>query len=307
MPRAVRTPENELDDGVGRVAEIDHFGGAEVSDDKSANEHNVGDLGPLLGLTKSYEDVQRTRLALLQRGQTLLAAQAESIEDLIAKQIRKELMNHPIGDWLPPGTRGVHVARLVALIGDPHRFPGAKCAAGHYHPAKPGQRNVMTGTACGLEQADGTICQEIIGPPQPGTGTRSLWKYLGLHVDEGKLPMRRKGKQADWNPTGRTICLMPGGIAEQIVRQRVPKYREIYDQAKERLIRERGVVANAESDVPTGAEMTLENASTNGAGKIGESESASGALPPWKIDKIARIIAVKAFVGDLLAEMKRRM
>ena len=63
-------------------------------------------------------------------------------------------------------------------------------------------------------------------------GLRSLWHYCGLHVVNGKAPKRKKGSQHDWNPKLRALLL--GVLADNFIKKRTPKYREIYDQEKER-------------------------------------------------------------------------
>lgn len=263
------------------------------------DEIEAGGSSLLVRLTAAWEDTQRTRLALDQRG--IPSADMQVIEDRFARQIQRELRAHPLWPWLSqyPGLGGVHTARLVALIGDPMRFPGRQCAAGHHHSAVGGSRGGEEECGCGYELADGTVCAAPIGELRPGTGTRSLWHYLGLHVVNGKSPRRMKGTRVDWNPKGRTAVLMPGGIADQIVRQRVPKYRAIYDAAKDRLSRERVTEVPDESDwdldhpLSEGPEAAVDHATGDRSG-----------LRPFQIDAIARKIAAKAFVADLLAEWK---
>jgi len=66
----------------------------------------------------------------------------------------------------------------------------------------------------------------------------SLWKYAGLHVVNGKAPklsMYGKGKEIetglDYNPKLRTLMYRVG---DSFVKQRTPKYRDIYDKEKEK-------------------------------------------------------------------------
>jgi len=66
----------------------------------------------------------------------------------------------------------------------------------------------------------------------------SLWKYAGLHVVNGlapKLSMYGKGKEVetglDYNPKLRTLMYR---IGDCFIKQRTPKYREIYDVEKAR-------------------------------------------------------------------------
>lgn len=272
-----------------------------TTDAERAEVHDEIDAlaGSLRSLTAGWEDVQRTRLALDQRG--IPSDGMKLIEDRLGRQIRRALETHPIWPWLSqyPGLGGVHTARLIALIGDPHRFPGRQCEAGHHHSAVEVGREIERIAGCGYELTDGTVCAAPIGPVRRGTGTRALWHYLGLHVVNGKSPRKMKGQKADWSPVGRTVVLMPGGIAEQIVRQRVPAYRDIYDQTKERLTRERAVevpeIAIVAGPFPIHA---AEADCTDGSG-------AEGGLRPFQIDAIARKIAAKAFVADLLQAWKK--
>lgn len=259
------------------------------------SESRTGRLGALCA---AWEDVQRTRLALDQRG--IPADPIKALEDRLGRQIARELQRHPIWPWLRqfPGLGGVHAARLVAIIRDPHRFPGRLCAAGHHHPAADDTAEIDTPAGCGVKLLDGTSCAAPVGPLRRGTGVRSLWHYLGLHVVEGRLPRRTKGQRADWTPAGRTAVLMPGGIADQIVRQRVPVYRERYDREKERLTRERAD-ARIEIERPAGP-LPIYQAEADDRTEI---DRLAG-LRPFQIEQRARIIAAKAFLGDLLMAWK---
>lgn len=261
----------------------------------------------LLALTSSWRDVQQTRMAVVQRGQEDFAALLQPIEDRLSERIKRELRAHPAWPWLAqyPGLGGVHAARLVALIGDPHRFPGAVCDAGHHHAARSGlAMGSNVSLACGVSLADESICPAQVGPVRGGTGTRHLWAYLGLAPVDGHLPRRTRGQQATWNPVGRTICLQPGGLAEQIVRLRVPKYRDIYDEAKARLASERGPEASHASEVLRGPAPLHSQATDESVLDLSTTQPLAR-LSPIQVEKRARTIAVKAFAGDLLAELKR--
>jgi len=273
--------------------ETDEYGAEDVGENERPG-------GSILGvLCWSWRDIQQARLAAEQRGLKPLAADLLKIENRLANQAKKELRRQPAWPWLSqyPGLGGVQVARLLVIIGDPRRFPGQPCTAGHYSPP-----TYAIGDPCPiLKWVDGgrLPCDGTMLAPRPHTGTRSLWHYLGLHAVDGHSPRKTKGHQADWNPIGRTVCLQPGGIAEQIVRLRVPKYREIYDATKARLTQERGIVPVAEN------EDTLDPAQTEGAESDGVIDESRGSLRPIQIEGIARKVAVKAFVADLLTEMKR--
>jgi len=131
---------------------------------------------------------------------------------------------------------------------------------------------------------------------------RSLWHYCGLHVVDGRSPRKTKGKQADWNPKARTLLLMPSGMAEMIIKHRTPKYRDIYDTTKVRLAAERGVVMKIESGRRPGPALPqdVEGSEVAHQAEIGHPVG----LRPFQIDAIARKVAVKAFLGDLLMEWK---
>lgn len=300
---------------------------AEFDDDRGAQAEGAEATaeiekraGSLRNLTAQWEDVQRTRLSSVQRGLPDVADKLKPTEDWLGRQIRRELEQHPIWPWLSqfPGLGGVHTARLVALIGDPHRFPGRVCGEGHHHTAADNGPEIGSVGGCGVELADGTVCTAPVGPVRRGTGTRSLWHYLGLHVVDGRSPRKTKGKRSDWSPAGRTTVLMPGGIAEQIVRQRVPHYRDIYDTTKERLTRERAVgrleIANGGGPFPVYTAEVVESAEIAPPGGLRHTtaadviwnaiDSAHAPLRPFQIDAIARKVAAKAFVGDLLREWK---
>lgn len=61
----------------------------------------------------------------------------------------------------------------------------------------------------------------------------SFWKYAGLHVKDGVAPKRTKGKKLDFNIEAR--CLL-WKIADSFVKQRTPKYRDMYDRVKKKYL-----------------------------------------------------------------------
>ncbi len=68
----------------------------------------------------------------------------------------------------------------------------------------------------------------------------SVWKYAGLHVVNGKAPklsMYGEGKEVeklDYNPKLRTLMYRVGDC---FIKQRTPKYRDIYDNEKDRQLK----------------------------------------------------------------------
>lgn len=267
------------------------------ADTSGVSECSNGPVSTLAMLCGSRMDVQQTRMALQQRQQEAMSADIQKVEEKLDRLIKKELMGHPVWPWLSkyPGLGGVQVARLISLIGDPRRFPGQKCSVGH--TLSPDHE---VGAPCPWVGIDDAVCEGTMLPPRETTGVRSLWHYLGLHVVDGRSPKKRKGKRADWSPVGRTVVLMPGGIAESIVRLRTPVYRDEYDRQKERLISERGAAPAVVTEVEDGAAL-LDGPEVEG----GIASELTTGLRPKQIHALAQKIAAKRFVGDLLMEWKR--
>lgn len=278
-----------------------------MTDDGRASHPDAGQLGTLCA---SWRDVQQTRLALAQRGLLPASEALHKVETALGRAVTKSLRQQPVWPWLSqhPGVRGVHVAQLVSIIGDPHRFPGQPCSLGHIIPAR-----YAVGSQCPvLQQAEGdpVRCDGIVRERRSGTGTRSLWHYLGLHVVNGRAPRKARGQQADWHMQGRSAVQQPGGIAEQIVRLNVAPWVDIYRATKARLAETRAARTDATeiADGPGVAEVhdVIEErggetrAEVVVSGEIGRTVG----LRPFQIDAIARKVAAKAFVGDLLRAMK---
>lgn len=277
-------------------------------------------------LAADFDSLRKTRLAVLQRGNPGLAEQLETLERKHGAAMTKTLRKHPIWPWLSqfPGLGGVHVARLMSRIGDPLRFPGRVCAKGHHVASDfaddecpwllradghrevdlPGGSQDEAGGADPAPERDhlcGSPCLAPLSPTRRGTGVRSVWHYAGVHVVNGKSPRFSKGVKGDWDPISKTCLLMPGGIAEQIVRLRVPVYREKYQEAKQRLQRERGAEPCGVNEGDLGSALSTV---AEGAVIRCESDRSSGPLRPFQIDAIARKVAAKAFLGDLLIAWK---
>jgi hypothetical protein len=103
-------------------------------------------------------------------------------------------------------------------------------------------------------------------------------------MENGSAAYHRKGFQSDWDPISRTALLMPDvGIIAQIIKQRTPKYRDIYDAKKASVKAERPFFD------------TFAEAKASGI---------PNAVFPGKVDTIAKYVAGKAFVGDLLIAWK---
>lgn len=321
-------------------------------------------------LASTWDSIHRSWQATLARAKygsptlslqlTAFADTLHEMREMVGARMQKEMKRHVLWPWLSQyaGVRGTHTARIVSMIGDPLRFPGKICAKGHHvaldhegvcpHALMDDSGPKVVWVPCGAE----------VGAARPGTGTRALWHYLGLHVVDGKMPMRRKGVQCDWVPEGRTALLQPDGVADHIIKHRVQPWRGLYDETKARLVRERGAVSSGEiedgsgsssavvgvanvttvgrrgrkskklngaerrteivrhpgsivtaeqalvSELPDGRGRRRVNGSTKGAVRQSEIVMANGALRPFQIHSIARVIIAKAFVGDLLAAWK---
>lgn len=266
-----------------------------MTDSSRARDGRSGQLGTLCS---SWRDIQQTRLALQQRGFDDAAGALHKVEASFGRQVTRELRRHALWPWLSehPGVRGVHVASLIAIIGDPTRFPGQGCSEGHaFTPL------YLVGDQCPfLLGTDERRCEGIV-VARAGSGTRSLWRYLGLDVVDGRSPRKRKGRQGHWHMAGRAHVLQPGGIAEQIVRLNVEPWVGIYRATKARLTETRAAS-------PGEAAQAISPSLIDGAEAEprGEVEAQAG-LRPIQIDQIARKVAAKAFVADLLTEWKRRV
>ena len=240
----------------------------------------------LAALAATRRDMLQLRLAMAQRElPPALVDGMAALESRAGVALIRELRRHELWPWLSqyPGLGGIHVATLLALIGDPHRFPGQRCSLGH--TTSPGH---PVGAPCGALGPDDEPCPGTMLAPRTTTGVRSLWHYCGLHVVGGRLPRRARGQRADWNPAARTAVLQPGGIAEQIVRHRIEPYRGVYDATKARLAAERGL---PHEQGPAEHRCVIE-------------DDAGRPLRPIDVERIARTVAAKAFVGDLLAAWK---
>ena len=289
-------------------------------------------------LASAWDSLHKTYQANLLRSQhgspylePILAGAAEETKrarDRVGSKLMLLMKRHPVWPWLAehPGVRGVHTARLISCIGDPLRFPGCACEKSHYLPEDHGA------TACpvlvyGEEKGSSDLCGAPIGSRRRGTGVRALWHFCGVHVDsDGRSPRKRKGVKCTWNPMARTCLLQPDGIADQIVRQRCEPWRTVYDKKKSKVKKERGadsvsaidnVLGFVSDSGEGGLQEQVESGDTHGPSPADASEEGVmvdcpyereevHGLRPFQVDAIARKVAVKAFLGDLLMEWKKR-
>jgi hypothetical protein len=79
----------------------------------------------------------------------------------------------------------------------------------------------------------------------------SLWRYAGLHVEDGRAPRRKRGEKADWNPRLRTHMWK---ITKQVLMARDPFYYGWYKEFKEREVekcKKNGIRIVPASKLPT--------------------------------------------------------
>jgi hypothetical protein len=263
-----------IDDGCG-VRPMQSEGGA-IAEDGDASELDLGDpaLAQLGKLVRTHSQIEKARVAASQRGLPAVAADLERLEERLERQITAAVQKTALAGWLPFG--GVQVARLLALIGNPWRFPGRPCAAGHIVSER------YEGETCYLwtrpEPGVWVPCGAALGERRRGSGVRSLWHYAGLSPDgSGRLLRRRKGVQASYRADLKTTLLMPQGIVDQLIMRRVEPYRSLYERAKARF-EEGGAEAPGEADSRNGSALHRH--------------------------RKARVLVAKAFLGDLLTAWK---
>ncbi len=241
-------------------------------------------------------------------------------EDSLIKDMEAKIKQHVLWDGFLENQQALHgmlTARVLGEIRHPHRFPGQRCdytgpqgnLKGHTVPPI-----FSVGDTCPMEfwedaSVDGETgvrspaklvkCEGIMQVPRaridpytdkPETGVRSLFHFAGLIAgDDGRnigYHSLAEGQTRDWNSSLKTLLMMPKGIADQIVNWKPePYYSEharSYVGALERMARERKIDLSAKTK--------------------------GGKTPPEviRLKGIARKIAAKLWVGDVLMEWKRR-
>lgn len=83
----------------------------------------------------------------------------------------------------------------------------------------------------GISQVLSTNLVKEFGYCEKARYVSSLWKYVGMHVENGRAPQRKSGQKLDFSIRLRSIVW---NVGDSFVKQRTPYYREIYDQEKER-------------------------------------------------------------------------
>ncbi len=244
---------------------------------------------------RTHEDaVKSVRRAKQRNDDDISIAVLEKTKDKLGRVLEGHLQNHPIWDsFLEPlkGVRGPQMAMVVAEIGSPWRFPGQPCSIrtkdtpnGHLSDPRypigsqcPREEWVDKDTEDGKTESELVRCVGVMETPRPHTGVRALMRYCNIAPDEKtkRVPRKQKNVKSLWNHRIKGSVIGPQGddmgIAAQIIRHRVEPYRTIYDEAKARVREERPDE------------------------------------PDYKTETVAKYIALRALMGDLLIAMKRCM
>lgn len=112
----------------------------------------------------------------------------------------------------------------------------------------------------------------------------SFWKYAGLHVENGVAPKRVKKKKLDFNLKARALMWK---IADSFIKQRTPKYREMYDAVKKKYL---------EQEYPKGYL----------ASKYPQYSEEDTKLKPKHAEMRARRYIAKQFLVDFWTEWRKR-
>jgi len=130
----------------------------------------------------------------------------------------------------------------------------------------------------------------------------SLWHYCGMHVNNEthQAPKRSKGNKIDWNPQMRMICYK---ISDSFIKQRTPKYRDIYDKEKVKQLILLDEASNQKKTIKTLPKSKSQMEETKK--KVQPTQALSPPQSLGHADNRARRKAVKEFLKDLYVEWKK--
>lgn len=198
------------------------------------------DVKRLKRYTANYWDIQKVRIAVFNR-QGELAEDADivrtlkTLEEGLAKKIKKEVPEHPIWDkWLKHvgGIGLILAAQLICLITGQVHTPECQVKRDAYYSKKKrgeGKRGVREDDKEDYPKGCPYICDcPLVGIERFGS-VSSLWKYAGMDVVNGKAPRRKKGEKISWNPRLRALCY---NIGKSFVMNIKGPYRKHYDRFK---------------------------------------------------------------------------
>ena len=121
-----------------------------------------------------------------------------------------------------------------------------------------------------------------------------VWKYMGLHTEDGQAPRRQRGAKLGYAPQGRVVARQ---IAESIVKLGRGRYRELYDRKRlEYVQRER----HGESGCPFGQVHKDRNGKLLACVKQAENKETSA-----HVHSAAMRYAVKQLLKDLWVAWRR--
>ena len=119
-----------------------------------------------------------------------------------------------------------------------------------------------------------------------------LWKFMGLHVENGTAPKRRRGHVSGWSTQGRVVAHQ---IGDAIVKLGRGKYRELYDTRKAKML---GLPRKAPSGCPMGQEHR------DKSGNVLQCVKEEGTSAHLHNDALR--VAIKEMLKDLWVEWHRR-
>lgn len=124
----------------------------------------------------------------------------ESLKNNIANRMRKEMELFPVwNDWLVnvPGVGPRIGGNLILLFNFKHIPICAKCGE-DLDPE-------FNCSVCGKPaKGDGVLKTRVIKRDFPTIS--KWWKFMGVHIVDGKKPKKAKGVQCDWSSKGRSIA-----------------------------------------------------------------------------------------------------
>lgn len=130
----------------------------------------------------------------------------ESMKGSVSRKITKECKLWPIyTEWLEavPGA-GPYVSGNLILMYYYKFTPVCECG-GEYEKKDNGYWCLVCG-----QKAKGEGCLKHRIDERDFANVSKWWAYLGRHIEEGKMPKRAKGKQANWSTKGRVVTYMLG-------------------------------------------------------------------------------------------------
>lgn len=122
-----------------------------------------------------------------------------------------------------------------------------------------------------------------------------VWKYMGMHVEDGHAPKRERGVKGNWSPQGRVVCHQ---IADSIVKLKGGRYRTQYDQTRRSLLARPRF---GDSGCPMGQVHKDKAGKVLACVKGGENGETSG-----HVHNAAMRRAVKELLKDMWVEWRRR-